>query len=48
MCVNANSILICCHVVIDKKFTIVSKIEGDITNKLLKILDNQIKKIDVK
>ena len=35
-------------IVIDKKFTIVSKIEADITNKLLKILDNQIKKIDVK
>ena len=35
-------------IVIDKKFTIVSKIEADITNKLLKILDNLIKKIDVK
>ena len=35
-------------VVIDKKFTIVSKIEADITVKLIKILDSKIKKIDVK
>ena len=34
-------------VVIDKKFTIVSKIEADITVKLIKILDSKIKKIDV-
>ena len=35
-------------IVLDKKFTIVSKIESDITKKLLKVLDSEVKKIDLK
>ena len=34
--------------VIDKKYTVVSKVESDITNKLLIILDKKVKKIDIK
>jgi len=34
--------------VIDKKYTVVSKVESDITKKLLVILDKKIKKIDIK
>ena len=35
-------------IVIDKKYTIISKIESDITQKILKILDKNIKKINIK
>ena len=35
-------------IVIDKKYTVVSKVESDITKKLLVILDKKIKKIDIK
>ena len=34
--------------VIDKKYTVVSKVESDITNKLLIILDKKVKKINIK
>ena len=34
--------------VIDKKYTVVSKVESDITKKLLIILDKKVKKIDIK
>ena len=34
--------------VIDKKYTVVSKVESDISKKLLVILDKKIKKIDIK
>jgi len=34
--------------VLDKKNTIVSKVESDITQKILKILDSKIKKINIK
>ena len=34
--------------VIDKKYTVVSKVEFDITKKILVILDKKIKKIDIK
>jgi Skp family chaperone for outer membrane proteins len=35
-------------IVIDKKYTVVSKVEFDITKKILVILDKKIKKIDIK
>ena len=35
-------------IVMDKKYTIVSMVESDITQKILKILDKNIKKINIK
>ena len=34
--------------VIDKKYTIVSKVETDITKKIIIILDKKVKKINIK